>query len=118
MHAQVGQHVTDGLIFQGFVYIIFTFILQPKSYVRAGGAGGVADGDDSSDWEEASEEGEGDGPPGDEALSVPGLLGPDLLDITAAAAAADDDLGRSLKVRGLALDAVSPLSLCPGIPHA
>ena len=71
----------------------------------AGGVGGVGDGDDSSDWEEASEEGEADR---SEPLSVPGLLGPDLLDITAAAAAADDDLGRSLKVSWLASACVSP----------
>ena len=63
----------------------------------AGGAsGGGADGDDSSDWEEVSEDGEGD--EGEEALSVPGLLGHDLLDITAAQAAANDDVGNLLRV--------------------
>ncbi|BDA48104.1 Importin-9 [Coccomyxa sp. Obi] len=76
---------------------IFMLLADMLIEAREGGAGGIADGDDSSDWEEASEEGEEDGH-GGEALSVPGLLGPDLLDITAAAAAADDDLGRSLKM--------------------
>ncbi len=65
--------------------------------ICAKGAGGGAGGDDSSDWEEVSEEGEADD--GEEALSVPGLLGQDLLDITAVQAAADDDLGNLLRVR-------------------
>jgi hypothetical protein len=43
-----------------------------------------------------SEDGEADD--GEEALSVPGLLGQDLLDITTAQAFADDDLGNSLRV--------------------
>lgn len=58
-----------------------------------GGAAGGTDGDDSSEWEEVSED--------DEAatLAISGLpLGQDLLDITAAQAAADKDLGSSLKV--------------------
>lgn len=55
----------------------------------AGCGGGGNDGDESSEWEEVSEE---DTDP--DALSVHGLpLGQDLLEVAAAAVAADDDDG-------------------------
>jgi hypothetical protein len=63
---------------------------QRRDVAGAGRGGGADDnGDDSSDWEEVSEEGSDA-----EALSVQGLpLGRDLLDVATAAAAADDDGG-------------------------